>query len=132
MIRSDIEVVNQVEVGLIISKVTDDKLEEKLEEIEKVDDYFMPKCAKNKHEGKRFDDRELEGSSRNIGNNIIILLLYIIYFVLLCKIGSDISSLSLFLYFIYLVLLSVILETTYHLRLYFCTLSISYFCLVIL
>ena len=31
VIRSDIEVVNQVEVGLIISKFTDDKLEEKLE-----------------------------------------------------------------------------------------------------
>jgi len=61
--RSDSEVVNQVEVGLIISEVADEELEDKLEEIEKVEDCFTPKCVKDEHEGRRFDDREIEVSS---------------------------------------------------------------------
>jgi len=61
--RSDTEVVDQPKVGLIISEVADEELEEKLEEIEKVEDCFTPKCVKDEHEGRRFDDREIEVSS---------------------------------------------------------------------
>jgi len=58
--RSDTDVVKEVEVGTIISEVAD---EENLEEIEKVEDCFTPKCVKDEHEGRRFDDREIEESS---------------------------------------------------------------------
>merc|ERR1711942_20031 len=61
--RSDSEVANPVEVGIIVSEVADDELDEKLEEIEKVQECFTPKCVKDEHEGRRFDDRDIEESS---------------------------------------------------------------------
>merc|ERR1712025_69049 len=61
--RSDTEVANPVEVGIIVSEVPDDELDEKLEEIEKVQECFTPKCVKDEHEGRRFDDRDVEESS---------------------------------------------------------------------
>jgi len=60
--RSDTEVVDQPKVGLIISEVAEE-IEDKLEEIEKMEDCFTPKCVKVEHEGRRFDDREIEGTS---------------------------------------------------------------------
>jgi len=61
--RSDTEVANPVEVGIIVSEVADDELDEKLEEIEKVQECFTPKCVKDEHEGRRFDDRDVEESN---------------------------------------------------------------------
>ena len=50
-------------MGIIVSEVADDELDEKLEEIEKVQECFTPKCVKDEHEGRRFDDRDVEESS---------------------------------------------------------------------
>ena len=61
--RSDTEVANQVEVGIIRSEVAEDEFDEKLEEVEKVEDCFTPKCVKDEHEGRRFDDRDIQESS---------------------------------------------------------------------
>ena len=61
--RSDTEVANQVEVGIIRSEVAEDEFDEKLEEVEKVEECFTPKCVKDEHEGRRFDDRDIQESS---------------------------------------------------------------------
>ena len=63
--RSDTEVANPVavEVGIIVSEVAEDELDEKLEEMEKLQECFTPKCVKDEHEGRRFDDRDVEESN---------------------------------------------------------------------
>ena len=61
--RSDTEVANQVEVGIIRSEVAEDEFDEKLEEVEKVEECFTPKCVKDEHEGRRFEDRDIQESS---------------------------------------------------------------------
>merc|ERR1712098_762318 len=56
---------DKVEVDEIVNEIEEmvDEIEDKEEDVAEIDECKTPKCVKDEHEGRRFDDKGSEGSS---------------------------------------------------------------------